>query len=106
MERKYVYVDESRCAGSTRGLQQEISQLHDNAQQNQSHFVLLERRFSRLQSFNDEPQLQDYRLQLEHDDAVVKQIAQLRQVANAALCDYENIRYAPCVAHPPRLTTT
>lgn len=32
------------------GLQQEISQLHDNAQQNQSHFVLLERRFSRLQS--------------------------------------------------------
>ncbi len=71
------------------GLQQEISQLHDNAQQNQSHFVLLERRFSRLQSFNDEPQLQDYRLQLEHDDAVVKQIAQLRQVANAALCDYE-----------------
>ena len=61
------------------GRQQEISQLHDNAQQNQSHFVLLERRFSRLQSFNDEPQLQDYRLQLEHDDAVVKQIAAGRQ---------------------------
>lgn len=71
------------------GLQQEISQLHHCAQQDQSHFVLLECRFSRLQAFNDEPQLQAYRSQLEQDDVVIKQITQLRQVANAALCDYE-----------------
>lgn len=88
------------------GLQQEISQLHDNAQQNQSHFVLLERRFSRLQSFNDEPQLQDYRLQLEHDDAVVNKLPNCGRSPMRHCVTMKNIRYAPCVAHPPRLTTT
>lgn len=69
------------------GLQQEIHQLHRSARQDRRHFSLLERRFSRLQAFNDLPQLQAYRRKLENDRSITAQITQLRAVANAALCD-------------------
>lgn len=81
-------------------LQQEIHQLHRSAQQDRRHFSLLERRFSRLQAFNDLPQLQAYRRKLENDRSITAQITQLRAVANAALCDYEKHRVATLCREP------
>ena len=82
------------------GLQQEIHQLHRSARQDRRHFSLLERRFSRLQAFNDLPQLQAYRRKLENDRSITAQITQLRAVANAALCDYEKHRVATLCREP------
>ncbi|WP_269934461.1 nicotianamine synthase family protein [Serratia liquefaciens] len=82
------------------GLQQEISRLHQFARQDQTHFSLLECRFSRLQAFNHQPQLQPYRPRLESDEAVTAQIAQLRDVANAALCEYEKHRVCALCSQP------
>ncbi|MFJ3166144.1 nicotianamine synthase family protein [Serratia marcescens] len=82
------------------GLQQEIHQLHRSARQDRRHFSLLERRFSRLQAFNDEPQLQAYRRKLENDRLITAQIAQLRATANAALCDYEKHRVSALCREP------
>ncbi|WP_145601861.1 nicotianamine synthase family protein [Yersinia frederiksenii] len=74
------------------GLQQEIHQLHRSALRDRRHFPLLERRFSRLQAFNDQPELQPYRRELENDLSITTKITQLRAIANAALCDYEKHR--------------
>ncbi|MCP1106489.1 nicotianamine synthase [Serratia nevei] len=82
------------------GLQQEIHQLHRSARQDRRHFSLLERRFSRLQTFNDLPQLQAYRRKLENDRSITAQITRLRAVANAALCDYEKHRVATLCRAP------
>jgi len=82
------------------GLQQEIHQLHCSAQQDERHFSLLEHRFSRLQAFNDHPQFQAFRQQLENDESITTQIAQIRATANAALCDYEKHRVSALCGEP------